>query len=67
MTQGEITELSTPELIENLDEKAILLDKLNLTHSVSEDENPIRIRYARRTVARIKTELRKRELAEAAK
>ena len=67
MTQGEITELSTPELIENLDEKAILLDKLNLTHSVSEDENPIRIRYARRTVARIKTELRKREHAEAAK
>ena len=67
MTQGEITELSTPELIENLDEKGILLDKLNLTHSVSEDENPIRIRYARRTVARIKTELRKRELAEAAK
>ncbi|MBT5402053.1 MAG: 50S ribosomal protein L29 [Crocinitomicaceae bacterium] len=67
MTQGEITELSTPELIENLDEKVILLDKLNLTHSVSEDENPIRIRYARRTVARIKTELRKRELAEAAK
>ncbi|MBT4774787.1 MAG: 50S ribosomal protein L29 [Crocinitomicaceae bacterium] len=67
MTQGEITELSTSELIENLDEKVILLDKLNLTHSVSEDENPIRIRYARRTVARIKTELRKRELAEAAK
>ena len=67
MTQGEITELSTPELIENLDEKVILLDKLNLTHSVSEDENPIRIRYASRTVARIKTELRKRELAEAAK
>lgn len=67
MTQGEITELSTPELIENIDEKVILLGKLNLTHSVSEDENPIRIRYARRTVARLKTELRKRELAETAK
>ncbi|HAE31927.1 MAG TPA: 50S ribosomal protein L29 [Flavobacteriales bacterium] len=67
MTQAEISELSTPELIENIGEKTITLEKLKLNHSVSEDENPIRIRFERRTVARLKTELRKRELAETAK
>ena len=67
MTQAEISELSTPELIENIGEKTITLEKLKLNHSVSEDENPIRIRFERRTVARLKTELRKRELTETAK
>ena len=67
MTQAEISELSTPELVENIGEKTITLEKLKLNHSVSEDENPIRIRFERRTVARLKTELRKRELAETAK
>ena len=67
MTQAEITELSTPELIENIDEKTILLGKMKLNHSVSEDENPIQIRFARRTVARLKTELRSRQLAEVEK
>ncbi len=67
MTQAEISELSTPELIENIGEKTVTLEKLKLNHSVSEDENPIRIRFERRTVARLKTELRKRELAETAK
>lgn len=67
MTQAEISELSTPELIENIGEKTITLEKLKLNHSVSEDENPIRIRFERRTVARLKTELRKRELAETTK
>ncbi len=66
MTQAEINELSTPELIEHIDEKTITLGKLKLNHSVSEDENPIGLRFARKTVARLKTELRKRELAETA-
>ncbi|MBL4704751.1 MAG: 50S ribosomal protein L29 [Flavobacteriales bacterium] len=64
MTQSEITELSTPELVENIDEETILLGKMKLNHSVSEDENPIRIRNARRSVARLHTELRKRQLAD---
>jgi len=67
MKQSEIAELSTPELIENIDEKTVLLGKMKLNHSVSEDENPIKIRFARRTVARLKTELKSRQLAEAAK
>ncbi|MFT7611198.1 MAG: large subunit ribosomal protein L29 [Parvicellaceae bacterium] len=67
MKQSEIAELSTPELIENIDEKTVLLGKMKLNHSVSEDENPIKIRFARRTVARLRTELKSRQLAEAAK
>jgi large subunit ribosomal protein L29 len=67
MKQSEIAELSTPELIENIDEKTVLLGKMKLNHSVSEDENPIKIRFARRTVARLRTELKSRQLAETAK
>lgn len=65
MTQAEIKELSTPELIENIDEAVVKLDKLKLNHSVSEIENPMEVRVARRTVARLKTELKARQMAEA--
>jgi large subunit ribosomal protein L29 len=67
MIQAEIIELSTPELIEHIDEKTVLLGKKKLTHSVSEDPNPISIRDDRRTVARLKTELKARQMAEASK
>ncbi|MDT8308907.1 MAG: 50S ribosomal protein L29 [Bacteroidales bacterium] len=58
-----IRELSTPELIERLDEEQAHLVKLRLSHQVSDIENPRKIRDYRKTIARIKTELKRRELA----
>ncbi len=64
MTQAEIKELSTPELVENISEAVINLNRKKLNHSVSEIENPMEIKAARKTVARLKTELRARQMAE---
>ena len=60
MTQEEIRELSLEDLKERLDQKEEQLAKLKSTHAVSPLENPLQIRYTRRVVARIKTELTKR-------
>ncbi len=62
MEQEVIKELSTPELIERLEEESKQLVKLRLNHAVSPLENPNKIKAYRKTIARIKTELRKREL-----
>ena len=64
MKQEVITELSTQELKERLDEERIQLSKLKMNHAVSPLENPNVIAQFRKTIARILTELRKRELEE---
>jgi len=64
MEQEVIKELSTADLIERLEDESKQLVKLKLNHAVSPLENPNKIKVYRRTVARIKTELRKRELEE---
>lgn len=62
MTKEEIKELSTKDLQERLAEmeKEYLQTKIN--HSVSPLDNPARITRYRRMIARVKTELRLREL-----
>jgi len=62
MKQQVITELSTPELKERLVEEKLQLSKLTLNHAVSPIENPNKIKEQRKTVARLLTEIRKREL-----
>lgn len=62
MEQVVIKELSTIELKERLEEEEKHLTKLKLNHAVSPLENPNVIKEYRKTVARVKTELRKREL-----
>ncbi len=64
MKQNVINEMSTGELHERLDEERKQLRKLKMNHAVSPLENPMKIKDYRRTVARILTELRKRELEE---
>lgn len=59
-----IRETATEELKETLKEQRALLNKLTLNHAVSPVENPLKIKMVRKTVARILTELKKRELAE---
>ncbi|MBK6966828.1 MAG: 50S ribosomal protein L29 [Lentimicrobium sp.] len=67
MKQEVIRELSTAELIERLDEERKQLNKLKLNHAVSPLENPNKIKTYRRTIARMVTELRSRQLKDAAK
>jgi len=65
MKQEVIRELSTPELVERLDEERMQLNKLKMNHAVSPLENPNKIKAYRRTVARLVTELHKRKLESA--
>ena len=64
MKQAVVSGLSTKELHERLEEEQKQLIKLKLHHAVSSIENPNRIKEYRKTVARLKTEIRTRELAE---
>lgn len=41
------------------------LSKLQFNHAVTSSENPLKIRLTRREIARLKTEIRKRELQSA--
>lgn len=67
MKQEVIKELSTAEIIEKIADEQLHLTKMKLNHAVSPIENPQRISQQRRTVARLKTELRARELNEVKK
>ncbi|AWX43804.1 50S ribosomal protein L29 [Flagellimonas maritima] len=62
MKQSEIKELSIEELKERLAELKKQHADLRMAHSVTPLENPLQIRKTRRTVARLATELTKREL-----
>tara|TARA_B110000046_G_scaffold28052_1_gene28901 strand:+ start:223659 stop:223865 length:207 start_codon:yes stop_codon:yes gene_type:complete len=65
MKQTDIKNLSVDDLTENLAGQSDILAKLKINHSVSPLENPMQIGSARRTVARLKTEIRKRQLTQA--
>lgn len=62
MRQSEIKELSIEELKERLAEFKKQYADLKMAHAVTPLENPLQIRKTRRTVARLATELTKREL-----
>lgn len=58
----EIKELSDNELQERLDAEVANYNQMRLNHAVSPLENPTQIKDTRRTIARMKTVLRQREL-----
>ena len=62
MEQKVIIELTTGEILERLDEEKRQLTKLKLNHAVSPLENPNKIKAYRKTIARLKTEMRRRAL-----
>jgi len=64
MKQEVISQLSTAELKERLEEEIKHLSKLKMNHAVSPLENPNVISQTRKIIARILTELRKREINE---
>lgn len=63
----QIAQLSTDELTELLGETKTILDKMRFNHAVSPIEDATQLRKTRKKVARIMTELRKRELETANK
>jgi large subunit ribosomal protein L29 len=65
MKSAEIKELSVADLKEKVVELQEQHEKLSLAHSVTQLENPVQLRANRKVIARLKTELRGRELAEA--
>ena len=65
MKQLDIKDLSVDDLTEKFAEQKEVLAKMKLSHAVSPLENPMQIGVAKTTVARLKTEIRKRELTQA--
>ena len=61
MKASVIKEMTTEEIKDKLQDELELLSKLRLNHSVSPLENPLVIRGKRRDVARLTTELSKRQ------
>jgi len=62
MKTAEIREFTTKEIEERVDAERTMLSKLSMNHAVSPLDNPQKIKVMRRNVARMKTELRKRQL-----
>jgi large subunit ribosomal protein L29 len=61
MKQSEVKKLSVEDLNLKLVEVKKQHADLKMAHSVTPLENPLQVRKARRTVARLATELTKRE------
>ena len=62
MKIAEIRELTTPELTERLEAEVVNYTNMKFNHHVSPVENNSEIKKLRRDIARMKCELRQREL-----
>ncbi len=62
MKIAEIRELPTSDLVERIGTEVTNYKQLVLNHAISPLDNPSQIKKLRRTIARMKTELRQREL-----
>lgn len=67
MKTSEIRELTNQELVERIDTEKVNLTRMKMNHAVSPLDNPIQIMFARRLVARLKTEYKVREISETQK
>ena len=62
MKIAEIREIATNELAERTEAEVANYNQMVLNHSISPLDNPAQIKKLRRTIARMKAELRQREL-----
>jgi large subunit ribosomal protein L29 len=62
MKSSEIRELSNQELLERIDNEKTSLVRMKLNHAISPLENPQKIKESRKTIARLITEKRRREM-----
>jgi large subunit ribosomal protein L29 len=65
MKNSEITGLSQEELVVRIAEEKENLVKLKFAHAISAIENPTRITKVRKDIARLNTEMTKRQAASA--
>jgi large subunit ribosomal protein L29 len=61
--QKSLKDMSEADLKARVQDDELRLKKLEFAHAISPLENPMSIRALRRDVARLKTELQKRQLA----
>ena len=61
MKQSEINNLSIADLQDKLIEHQKQLTELNMAHAITPLENPLQIRSARKTVARLHTAITQRQ------
>lgn len=64
MKTAEIRGLTEKELIERIDTERVNLTRMKMNHAASPLDNPLRLRHAKRLIARLETELRARALSE---
>lgn len=64
MRNEEIKELTTKEIRDYIKDEKLNFSRMRLSHAVSPLDNPQKIRNTKKFVARLKTELRTRELKE---
>ncbi|MDE5800406.1 MAG: 50S ribosomal protein L29 [Paramuribaculum sp.] len=62
MKKEEIKEMTTQDLKDRLEQMELEYAQLKINHSVSPLDNPAKITADRKMIARVKTELRQREL-----
>lgn len=63
MKTAEIKELTTKEIQERIDAEKESLARMKLNHVVSPLDNPMKIRYSKKNIARLMTEIRQRTLS----
>lgn len=63
MKNSELTGLSKEELKNKLAAEQLSLRNLKFAHAVTPIENPMKIKEARKLIARVKTEIRSKELS----
>ena len=64
MKSSEIKELSIQELQERLESEETLMVRMKMNHAVSPLDNPNKIVETRRNIARLKTEVKARQIQE---
>jgi large subunit ribosomal protein L29 len=64
MKSSEMKELSVKELEERLENEEHMLVRMRMNHAVSPLDNPNKIVETRRNIARLKTEMRARQIKE---
>lgn len=63
MENKDIVALSLSELRDRIKEEKSTLNKMKINHTVSPVENPMKIRESRKLIARLSTELTKKQTA----
>jgi len=64
MKNSEIKQLTTKELEERIEDEKQTLVKMKLNHTVSPLDNPLKMKFMKKDIARMKTELQGRKQEE---